>query len=620
MKKKSRLIVTIALLLCCFSMIFSGLIQSDFGKVELTEVRIATEAGHISGYLLVPKTASSQTPLPAAVCIHGYLNNKEMQDSNWIELSRRGYVVLAIDQYYHGESSIPKEGTEQTVQVSSGGLIEAVEYVSSLPYVDASRIGIVGHSKGGDCVNTTMNYYTNLEREALAVGASEEDAHKLNKVALGVMAGMTPFNVWTAETPTDGEHGYLCDVAVIMGKYDEFQMQSESLGCLNSDTNKHYIAIQTGNTIVGDIEEGKAYESANGYSLTFYNPAEIHALNHFSIQTETAILNLFEDSIGSPVKISSTNQMWWVKELIQAVGLVGFFLFVAPFADFILSSNIFKSLRSTGTNALPYEQKSVRRSVALTLVGGIFSAILIIPIFTIGQSLTVNSFWPQDNTGAIGLWSLLSGLISILVLRISVGKFKDNYERLGIKTRISDFGKTLIVAVITVVVTFMLLFIADYLFKTDYRLWCIDIRAFEASKIHVAIQYIPLFALFYIMNSVSVTYFNYEGWSDRKKILVVGLLNIFAPLLVIAITYIPILFVGESLWVHLFAGTSNVMLMYICSSIPSLCIPFVPFLFAAAYINVKCYKYTGKIWLGALINAMLITMITVANTAFTLSY
>ena len=43
--------------------------------------------------------------------------------------------------------------------------------------------------------------------------------------------------------------------------------------------------------------------------------------------------------------------------------------------------------------------------------------------------------------------------------------------------------------------------------------------------------------------------------------------------------------------------------------IPILVIPIVPILGIAGYLNVKLQKLTGNIWLGGLVNAMLIILI-----------
>ena len=101
------------------SMIASG-IQSDGWKVEVTDLRDAENTGTItvtssdsetqqdvegkvvSGILFRPDTATAENPAPAVVFTHGYLNNREMQLQNAIELARRGFVVLAVDREGHG--------------------------------------------------------------------------------------------------------------------------------------------------------------------------------------------------------------------------------------------------------------------------------------------------------------------------------------------------------------------------------------------------------------------------------------------------------------------------------------------------------------------------------------
>jgi hypothetical protein len=49
-------------------------------------------------------------------------------------------------------------------------------------------------------------------------------------------------------------------------------------------------------------------------------------------------------------------------------------------------------------------------------------------------------------------------------------------------------------------------------------------------------------------------------------------------------------------------------------------IPFLPILGIAGYLNIKLYRLTGSILMGALLNALLVTMITVANTSFSFPY
>ena len=151
------------------SMIASG-IQSDGWKVEVTDLRDAENAGTItvtsydsetqqpvteeqdvegkvvSGILFKPDTATAENPAPAVVFTHGYLNNREMQLQNAIELARRGFVVLAVDREGHG--NYENSGSQNALMATSG-LYDSAKYLYNLDYVDKDKIGISGHSMGG---------------------------------------------------------------------------------------------------------------------------------------------------------------------------------------------------------------------------------------------------------------------------------------------------------------------------------------------------------------------------------------------------------------------------------------------------------------------------------------
>ena len=111
-KNKVNLIFLVVCLLVIFVSSFcASCIQSDGFKVTVTDLRDETNTGTItttmvgedgtpvetqtavkgkvvSGILFVPKDASPEHPLPAVVLTHGYLNNREMQLQNAIEIGR----------------------------------------------------------------------------------------------------------------------------------------------------------------------------------------------------------------------------------------------------------------------------------------------------------------------------------------------------------------------------------------------------------------------------------------------------------------------------------------------------------------------------------------------------
>ena len=149
MKSKAKLFLALSLILCLLSSIGASLFQTNFGQVEYHDMTFVTDSGHeLDALLLVPKTATKDNKAPAIVVSHGWYNNREMQDLNYVEYARRGYVVLAISMYGHGDSEVIESNTWWDDENNANGLYDGVKYVASLPFVDTEKIGVTGHSNG----------------------------------------------------------------------------------------------------------------------------------------------------------------------------------------------------------------------------------------------------------------------------------------------------------------------------------------------------------------------------------------------------------------------------------------------------------------------------------------
>ena len=153
MKKKTiRILLAISLCMVLIGSIVGGLIQTSFGTVDVQKVSWVTDDGAtLSALLYIPKGASAEEPLPAVVSCHGWNNTAEVQGMNCIELSRRGYVVIAVDAYGHGDSTFPvgtmtdddmadgvEDGTVATgadgsALVADMGVYSALQYLGTLP-------------------------------------------------------------------------------------------------------------------------------------------------------------------------------------------------------------------------------------------------------------------------------------------------------------------------------------------------------------------------------------------------------------------------------------------------------------------------------------------------------
>ena len=626
--KRSKRLLSAALVLCLVSMLFSGLIQNDFGKVKVVDISLVTDNGTLTGYLLVPESATPSHPAPAVVTSHGYLNNREMQDITYVELSRRGYVVFAMDAYKHGDSSVPVAEKGDLVSVADGGMVDAVEYLYTLPFVDQTRIGVTGHSMGGGFADKTLAYYSNLEKEALAAGKSPAEARALNKVATGLIIGNVPSGLAGGTdimgAAQEGSAPYLADIGVIEARYDEFAIAlvgGPVVTILENEIIKNLVALQTEDPSIlsiHEVVEGQTYVNARtGYGIVFYSPWEIHPWNHFSTVSSRHTIDFFESTLGAPQPLSGTNQVWWLKELFNLLGLIGFFMFLVPMTELLLSIPFFKDLRTGSVPAVPAlaSPAQKRKFWIWGIVGGLLTGIFLIPLFVVGMNL-VSPVWPQDTTGPIAAWALGSGLIGLLVVRITSGKMKNRGSEFGARIGWKPLLKTIFLAASVVSLAYLLVFAADYFFKTDFRFWSFDIRVFSASKIWVALKYAPFFLGYFILNGLSVNRNRFETWSERKQIWVSILFNVVGVSVFLVLQYLPLLITGSTFFGMLVKGP----LAGALALIPILLFPFVPILAIAAYTGIKMYKLTGNIYLGGIVNGLLIAMLTVANTSFTYPY
>lgn len=159
MKNMRKSASVIVLAICVLAMILSSAvahtIQTDHGNVRTEEITFTTDTGAEShAKMYIPNTATAETPAPAVILCHGYTASLDDMDANAIELSRRGYVVMALDMYGHGESSLPPEGYSQAEMggvedyAPDLGSYSALQELANYDFVDLTKIGMLGHSMG----------------------------------------------------------------------------------------------------------------------------------------------------------------------------------------------------------------------------------------------------------------------------------------------------------------------------------------------------------------------------------------------------------------------------------------------------------------------------------------
>lgn len=610
--KPNHAVLLLALILCLISGIGSHMILTSFGSVEVENVSVVTDLGTIRGYLLVPDGVNSENPAPGIVVSHGASSSAESVESWYIELARRGYVVFAPNMYGHGDSSIADAAYDGTIAYESNGLYDSVEYLHTLNFVDSEKVAVMGHSLGGGSSIKVAEYYTSLEREALENGATKEEAHELNKLAACLPVGY-PLEVFIESLPSMSSpefNGFNCDLGCILGKADDFQSWLQK-DVLTNEYGVRWLQVQTG--IVADkVEEGHIYTNEeNGYTFRLWNPNEIHNQNFISTKTASYVIDFFEDIWGAPNKIESSNQIWYWKQLFSFIGIIGFFLFVVPCLYFVLKMPVFNTLERENTFVLPPLLGDARKKYLKSIIRGVLiNTITFLPVVLIGMMGINNAVFPQSSTSGFAAWGIACGISTLLAVRKGTGlKYKENAEYFGFKTTWKEFGKLVALSATVTGLTFGVLFMVKYIFNTDFRLWTYAIRPFAANKLTIALRYLPMFFILQFANGIAIRRNNFDNWSDKKRIAFSTTMALIPIVIMLAITYVPILFIGSPLFgmdgsnlILLSAGQSAIKLYSYIISVG-----------ITAFIHVKAQKYTGNIWAGALINSMIICIITVAN-------
>ncbi len=664
-RKTSLVLLCISLVLILAGSLLAKNFNTSQGAVDVSRFSVKTDNGTLSGLLYLPKTATAETPRPAVVVTHGYLNSAEMQDANAIELSRRGYVVFAMDMYDHGHSAFDstKYGGTDFFSLWSKFWInsqyDAVQYAYEQPFVLKDEngngiIGVTGHSMGGFS-------------SAFAIWRDEQDfaATGIRKIFCGLTEG--------ADFSYTGYVGVPVDVADangggrIQGKvaaqFDEFFFNAPDAP-QGTVRQKNYVGTPEGQTWLQQEapEAGVWYETSDGGKRIIYQPHETHPWNHFSKTTTASAVDFyteaFKDFDTGAAAIDSGNQIWNMKELFECVALVGFVMFIAAFASLLLTLPFFSKAKtgeipqpqtSAGTVRLIlaiilviaillpglfftglYDGEEPNKSIlfwgaiAVTVIGLAFACIgmkeqskksLIGGAFTLvsGALLAVivkstmysdNAFWVAPVINSVAYWTIGCAFISLLVMSVVFVVFKSKQG-----ASLSSYGVVLNpVAIVASLCTAVVTFVAAYavLFLID-ALFKTDFRiwtfAFKTFDSNIIPAILKYLPTFLLFYVVSSASIavNSGHLSGVKGYLLAACLNAGGIAIWLCRQYITLFSTGTA--AHPGAALSGIVL-----------VAMVPTLAIAGIFSRALYKRTGNIWTPAFLNALLMTTMAVANT------
>ena len=528
-------VFVVCVCICLFCAGLASIIQSGFGSVSVETGYFEPETSDAAGVLPVriayklyrPRLAASTGPAPAVLLMHGYQNDKETNSAFGIELARRGIVALSVDLYGHGSTTPgmrgrgwgkykltnlekPISGPQRFLimmtfsvldffrpEISSGladssmGGKSAWRYLASLPYVDADRMGVSGHSMG-----TWASW---------SVGAAFP-GHK----AIVLQCGET-----ISPDYYDADAIKFNNVLLLQAHFDEFDMfrdfQRNVPGLEKTPRRYHDFAGQN-----SPVEWNKTYGSfADGSARRMELLETNHRLTTHDSHALTAAMDWFTAALNVKTNLAADNHVYLLKETLVLIAMLAALASILPLFLILGGLKFFAPLsRPVSGEAKMLSPKS-RRSAALTSI--LISGLTFPFLCQLGHGLLPlpkNVFRMTAGNGFI-TWLTFLMLVSLIMLLVWYRRGKGKQQ--GWTT--ADLGlcyantctarlilKAVLMAFILTGTVYILVCISAGLFKVDFRFIWPLFRPFTPLRFGQFLIYLPLYAAFFTVNAGAKLY------------------------------------------------------------------------------------------------------------------
>lgn len=661
-------IVLIAILLCVVfvCMIFANLIQRDFGKVDVSISSFDNDLGSITYKLYVPKGVSKDNKAPAVLLLHGYQNDKETSGAYAIELARRGYVVMAIDEYGHGSTNISmiergyvnqkvsviygeeskedgtfvdvggtkryrllmnfsnlsffndkytKDSEGNSVKDSSMGGISAYAYLASMDMVDSTKMCISGHSMGTWASWTVAAAYA---------GAKDSKGNDITPKATVLQCGEL-----FRKSVYDSDKIYFNNVLLLNAKYEEFSYFRDYKFVVDDKLMASPLRLEFLGT-TGQGEWNKTYGSfADGSARRIQKVLTNHRLTTHNSKGMAVALDWFDSATNHKSSIPSNKQVYLAKEYLVFIAMLSGIAMLLPLANLVLEIPFFKTVVvgvPTRENRIKRGWKWWKGAIITILVAG-----ATYPFMTqLGHALMplpeTSVFRMTIGNGFLAWYALLI-LVSLATTIIPFKKSKKtdspiDYYDLGLAGESTKdkldwklLGKGGLVALICLAIFYILVTICQSIFLLDFRFIWPFFKSFTWTRFGQFLAYIPIFALFFILNNSKIfagmimDETSKEGFTNfikcwwRYALLMIG-----GVLLLVLLEYVPFFMnIGPGADL-LFGSTFGGPFM-------SLMIVFVPQVLVFSVICTYMYRKTGNVYVGAFMVSALACWIVTGGSA-----
>jgi len=593
-RSKAIIVLIVCLVILVGAVAVAWLAQRDFGNIEVSNVKFENYNGiPIRAKLLRPIEASAANPLPGAVYIHGYQNNRETSDAYCIEMARRGFVMLCIDAIGRGNSGEPGDPDDADFDETYGGRT-SFEYLKALPFVDADRVGLMGHSLGAEMVYAIALEDPTVQGLVISGFAYREDA--------------------TPENPKN--------MLMMIAKYDEYRERMTGVDDIEAEWMS---SLQTQAAFpVGNPEIGITYgDFAAGTARRVFVPKIIHIQTSHSSAPVAEAVAWMQQALNPPDElwIDADKQVWHLKEWATLVAMVAGFASLMPLGLLLLRTKLFRSLQGpvTGTSAEADAYACEGRAcLKYAVINGLLMWLylpLILVLFGLHVYVVpIDGLFPMMMVNGVVWWFVLINVIGYFLFRRWFKKQQREtgltLADLGISFQPDRFaldwgqiGKTALLAAILFAFVYLVEHLLEAIFIIDYRFIFPFASDLTPYRFLMFLIYFPFLLLGFLLMAL----FLHGQFRRRKKETwlktwaswsVTNVLAMIVPvILFMLIQYVPLLTVG----VIPFVGPGGVL-----ANFTMMLFHIIGVLILVVPLSTWFYQLTGKIYLGAFVNAALV--------------
>ena len=628
-------------------------------QVEITDGRIdgislGAYGNNIYYKLYRPFSATAANPAPAVLLLHGYQNDNQTCAAYAMELARRGYVVMAIDEFGHGKTETgllergfvnhkvttnygldsEADGTYQPISGqnryklmmnfsnltffdnyystdedgngiwdSSAGGVLAYEELSMIPFVDPTRMAVSGHSMG------TWSSWT---------VASQFSGTEIAPCATVLQCG----ELFTKDA-YDEDYFTFNNVLLLQAKYDEFSYFRDYKNVVDDNLLKSPLRTEflgttadkaAWNTTFGNFEEG----SARRIELLMTN----HRLTTHNKQGLATAIDWFDQATGHISPIDSDDQIMMVREWLVFLAMLCTIAAMLPLMELLLGTKFF----STVAQGLPGKthmknNKKWWTGAAITMA----LAAATYPFCTqLGHGLfpLPESIFRMTIGDGFFVWYLILVIIMLAFILIGRASEKKKAAKEGREANLESLqemgfatadkpdsfgwgllGKSLLLVLAMLAFMYIIVTLAELAFGLDLRFIWPFFKTYNVTRLGQLFVYLPMFAIFFLLNNSKImassrcegTYMpGFKGFMScwwRNALMMVG-----GVLFIVLLEYIPF-FAGIGPGADLLFGST------FGGPFMSLLIVFVPQVLVFSVLGTYIYRRTGNVYTGAILIA-----------------